>query len=60
MAGKPIKPLKKSTRGSFTADARRAGMSVQAYASKVLADKSASPALRKKANFARNAAKFKH
>lgn len=58
MAGKPIK-IKKSTRGSFTAAAKRAGKSVQAEASSVLSNPKASPAMRKKANFARNAAKWK-
>lgn len=53
--------IKKSKRGTFTAAAKRAGMSVQAYAKKVLAKGSkASPAMKKKANFARNAAKWKH
>lgn len=59
MAGKPIKPLKKSMRGSFKAAAKKAGRSVQAEALAVLGDKNASPALKKKANFARNAAKWK-
>ena len=35
-------------------------MSVQAYASKVLNDPNASPQLKKRANFARNAKKWKH
>lgn len=48
---------KKGTVGSFTAAANRAGKSVQAYASKVLASDSASPAMKKKANFAKNVAK---
>lgn len=53
--------IKKSKRGTFTAAAKRAGMGVQAYANKVLAKGSkASPAMKKKANFARNAAKWKH
>ena len=59
MARKPIR-IKKSTKGSFTRAAKRAGKSVQAEASAVLASKSASPAMKKKANFARNAAKWKH
>jgi hypothetical protein len=58
--GKPIAPLKKSTRGSFTAAAKRSGMSVQAKAAAVLRDPNASAAMKKKANFARNAAKWKH
>ena len=58
MAGKaPIK-IKASTKGSFTAAAKKSGMSVQAKAKAVLADKNASPAMKKKANFARNAAKW--
>ena len=54
---KPIR-IKKSTRGSFTAAAKRAGKSVQQEARDVLASPSASPAMKKKANFARNAAKW--
>ena len=58
MAGKtPIK-IKASTKGSFTAAAKKSGQSVQAKARSVLADKNASPAMKKKANFARNAAKW--
>jgi len=50
-----------SKRGTFTAAAKRAGMGVQAYAAYVLANPGKfSPALRKKANFARNARKFNH
>lgn len=60
MAGKPIRPLKKSTKGSFTRMAKAAGKSVQAEASSVLADPDASAAAKKKAQFARNAAKWKH
>ena len=60
MAGKaPIK-IKASTKGSFTAAAKKSGMSVQAKAKAVLADKSASPAMKKKAQFAKNAAGWKH
>ena len=45
-----------SKRGTFTAAASRHGMGVQAFASKVLANKdNYSPAMVKKANFARNA-----
>lgn len=54
---KPIK-IKKSTKGSFTAAAKKAGKSVQAEADAVLSDKSASPKMKAKANFARNAAKW--
>jgi hypothetical protein len=52
-----IKPSKK---GSFTRMAKRAGRSVQAEASAVLKDPHASPAAKKKANFARNAKKWHH
>lgn len=53
--------IKKSKRGTFTAAAKKHGKSVQAFASQVLANKdNYSPAMVKKANFARNAAKFKH
>lgn len=58
MAYKPIK-IKKSTRGSFTAAAKKAGKSVQAEASAVLNNPNASAAMKKKAQFAKNAAKFK-
>lgn len=54
---KPIK-IKKSTRGSFTKAAKKSGQSVQQKAASVLADPKASPAMKKKANFARNAAKW--
>ena len=50
-----------SKRGTFTAAASRHGKSVQQFASQVLAHpENYSPAMRKKANFARNAAKWKH
>jgi hypothetical protein len=53
--------IKPSKRGTFTAAATKAGMGVQAYAAYVLAHPDQfSPALRKKANFARNATKFSH
>lgn len=51
--------IKKSKRGTFTKAAKKSGMSVQQKAADVLADSKASPAMKKKANFARNAAKFK-
>lgn len=54
---KPIK-IKKSKRGSFTRMAKKAGRSVQAEATAVLNDPNASAAAKKKANFARNAAKW--
>lgn len=50
-----------SKRGTFTAAAKRHGMGVQEFASKVLANKDKySPAMVKKANFAHNAAGWKH
>lgn len=52
--------IKKSHEGLFTAKAKKAGMSVQAYASKVLASDSASGATKKQANFAKNAKKWHH
>ena len=52
--------IKASKKGTFTAAARKRGMSVQEFARKVLANKDKySPAMVKKANFARNAAKWK-
>lgn len=50
--------IKKENRGKFTAAAKRAGMGVQEYAKKVLKDPNASATLKKRANFARNAAKW--
>ena len=53
-----IKPSKK---GTFTEAAKKHGMGVQEFARKVLANKdNYSPAMVKKANFARNAAGWKH
>jgi len=54
--------IKKANRGKFTAAAKRAGMGVQAYARKILSAPKGkySATLRKRANFARNASKFKH
>lgn len=50
-----------SKRGTFTAAATKHGMGVQEFASKVLANKdNYSSAMVKKANFARNASKWKH
>lgn len=57
MAQKPIK-IKKSTKGSFTRMAKKAGKSVQGEATAVLNNPKASAAAKKKANFARNAAKW--
>lgn len=51
--------ISESKRGTFTTAAKRHGMSVQAFASRVLANKDKySPSMVKKANFARNAAKW--
>lgn len=55
----PIK-IKPSKRGTFKAMAKKAGKSVQAEATAVLNNPKASPAAKKKANFARNAAKWHH
>jgi hypothetical protein len=57
MAKKPIK-IKKSKRGTFTAMAKKAGRSVQGEATAVLSSKTASPAAKKKAQFAKNASKW--
>ena len=51
--------IKDSTKGSFTA-AAKSGESTQEHARRVLSNPNASPAMRKKANFARNAAKWNH
>ncbi len=48
--------VKRGTVGSFGAAAKRHNEGTQEYASHVLADDSASPAMKKKANFAKNAA----
>lgn len=51
--------IKESKKGTFTAAAKAHGKSVQAFASQVLANKdNYSPAMVKKANFARNASKW--
>ena len=54
--------IKKKNRGKFTSAAKKHGMGVQQFANKVLrAPKGKySTTLRKRANFARNASKFKH
>lgn len=49
-----------ANKGKFTASASHAGMGVQQYASHVLNDPNASPLQKKRANFARNAAKWHH
>lgn len=59
-SGKDIH-IKKSKRGTFTKAAKAHGMSVQSFANKVLKNPSKySAAMRKKANFAHNAASWKH
>lgn len=59
-SGKDIH-IKKSKRGTFTKAAKQHGMSVQGFANKVLKNPSKySSAMRKKANFARNAASWNH
>jgi hypothetical protein len=47
-------------KGKFTASAKKAGESVQSHAASVLANPKATPLQKKRANFARNAAKWKH
>lgn len=59
-SGKDIH-IKPSKSGTFTKAAKQHGMSVQGFANKVLKNPSKySAAMRKKANFARNAASWKH
>lgn len=52
--------IKKKNRGKFTASAKRAGQSVQEHARSVLNNPNATPLQKKRANFARNAAKWKY
>ena len=49
--------IKKKNRGKFSASARKAGQSVQEHAKSVLNNPNATPLQKKRANFARNAAK---
>lgn len=59
-SGKDIH-IKPSKRGTFTKAAKQHGMSVQSFANKVLKNPSKySSAMRKKANFAHNAASWNH
>jgi hypothetical protein len=52
--------IKPENKGKFTASAKKAGMSVQGYANKIMANKEKySSTLVKRANFAKNAAKWK-
>lgn len=50
--------IKKENRGKFTASAKKAGQSVQEHARSVLNNPNATPLQKKRANFARNAAKW--
>lgn len=52
--------IKKKNRGKFTASAKAAGQGVQEHARSVLNSSNATPLQKKRANFARNAAKWKH
>lgn len=52
--------IKKKNKGKFTESAKKAGHSVQEHAKAVLNDPYATPLQKKRANFARNAAKWKH
>jgi len=59
MATKKKIVIKKKNRGKFTKSAKKAGKSVQGHAQEVLNDPKASATQKKRANFARNAAKWK-
>ena len=50
--------IKKENRGKFTKSAKAAGQSVQEHARSVLNNPNATPLQKKRANFARNAAKW--
>ena len=52
--------IKKENRGKFTKSAKAAGQSVQEHAKSVLNNPNATPLQKKRANFARNAAKWHH
>ncbi len=52
--------IKPENKGKFTAYAKGKGQSVQQAASSVLANPNASSTLKKRANFARNAAGWNH
>ena len=54
----PIK-IKPENKGKFTAKAKKDGKSVQGEAEAVLNDPKATPTQKKRANFAKNAAKWK-
>jgi hypothetical protein len=56
---KAAKSMKKhGTTGTFSAAAKSAGMSTLAYANKILRSNTASPLMKKRANFAKNAIKI--
>jgi hypothetical protein len=59
MAKKPKIKIKAKNKGKFTASAKKAGKGVQEHAQEVLKDPDASPAEKKRANFAANAKKWK-
>jgi len=50
--------IKKSEKGSFTRDAKKAGKSVSAEATSVLKNPNASKKMKEKAQFAKNAEKW--
>lgn len=52
--------IKEKNKGKFTADAKRAGKSVQEHARDILNNPNATPLQEKRANFARNAKRWKH
>lgn len=52
--------IKEKNKGKFTASAKAAGQSVQEHAKSVLNNPKATPLQKKRANFARNASKWKH
>lgn len=60
-AKKPKKKIfiKPENRGKFTKSAKKAGKGVQEHAKDVLNDPNATPTQKKRANFARNAKKWK-
>lgn len=60
ISGKSGIHIKKENRGKFTRSAKAAGRSVQEHARAVLNDPNATPLQKKRANFARNAAKWHH
>lgn len=61
MANKSGIHINPAHKGLFTREAKAHGKSVQGYAAYVLTHKSSEPAaVVKRANFARNARKFKH